>query len=258
MHWSIRNNSLGTRLTAMNLLVSGTALLVACLAFVSYDLITFRQIIVRNLSSQAEIIGSSSAAALLFNDRQAAERILAALQDSQRIMSAQIFTAAGEPFATYRRDPAQPLGHMLPLAHGQHQAYRFEGREILLTRAILFDGKRIGAVVIYAELQDISSRFRQYLTIAGVVLLLSLGAALGVSSIFRRSVAKPMVKLAELARIISREKNFSVRAAAAPDGGEVGVLIEAFNEMLAQIESQNRALQEARNELEARVQQRTA
>jgi hypothetical protein len=43
---------LGRRLTRMNMLVSGLALLLAGLAFASYDLLTFRGALLRNLSIQ--------------------------------------------------------------------------------------------------------------------------------------------------------------------------------------------------------------
>ena len=48
----------------MNMLVSGAALVLACLGFLVYDQITFREGLVRTLSAQAQIIGSNSISAL--------------------------------------------------------------------------------------------------------------------------------------------------------------------------------------------------
>ncbi len=64
--------------------------------------------------------------------------------------------------------------------------------------------------------------------------------------------------LAKTAQIVSREKNYSVRAGTSGNRDEVATLIESFNEMLGQIQQRDGALQEARNELENRVKQRTA
>ena len=61
------------------MLVSGVALLTACAAFIAYDLVTFREALVYNLSSQAQIVGSNSISALVFNDPRSAETTLAAL-----------------------------------------------------------------------------------------------------------------------------------------------------------------------------------
>src|SRR5579863_9964736 len=92
-------NSISTRLTMMNMLVSGVALLLACAGFFTYDQITFRETLVRTLSAQAQIIGSNSLAAILFNDPQAAAKTLVALKTSSSIVSAGIFTSDRQPLA---------------------------------------------------------------------------------------------------------------------------------------------------------------
>jgi signal transduction histidine kinase/DNA-binding response OmpR family regulator len=55
----------------------------------------------------------------------------------------------------------------------------------------------------------------------------------------QRGISGPLLELAETARQVSAEKNYSVRAAL-HGGGETGLLIRAFNEMLAQIQAQDR------------------
>ncbi len=69
MLW-IRGNSITKRLTRMNILVSGVGLLISCAAFVAHDLVNFRETMVHNLSIQAQIAGSNSVSALLFDDPQ--------------------------------------------------------------------------------------------------------------------------------------------------------------------------------------------
>jgi len=66
-------NTPSPELTWMNMLVSGAALLLACAAFIAFDMITFRQTMLRNLSTQAQIIVPIPLSALLFNDPQSAE-----------------------------------------------------------------------------------------------------------------------------------------------------------------------------------------
>jgi signal transduction histidine kinase len=83
-------------------------------------------------------------------------------------------------------------------------------------------------------------------------------AGLLISATARRLVAQPMVALAETARRVSRERDYSVRAAPHTDKDEIAVLIEAFNEMLVQIQERDTALNRARDQLELRVQERTA
>src|SRR6266850_6921725 len=107
--------SISTKLTWMNMLVSGAALLLACAAFVAYDLVTFRETLLRNLSTQAQIVGANSVSALLFSDPSAAEKTLSALEASPNIVSAGIYTPDGQPFAAYRRDHASRPAALPPM-----------------------------------------------------------------------------------------------------------------------------------------------
>src|SRR5258707_11284043 len=98
----VRNYSIATKLTVVNMLVSGAALVIACLVFVAYDLISFRQSMVYNLSIQAQMAGSNSVSPLLFNDPQAAENTLSALRAARSVVSAGVFYC-------HRTPPAPPL-----------------------------------------------------------------------------------------------------------------------------------------------------
>src|SRR5271165_6672495 len=104
-----QTRSISARLTIMNMLVSGVALLLACGGFLTYDQITFRQGLVRTLSAQAQIIGSTSVSAILFNDPQSAGQTLSALKSSTNIASAGIVTLDGRPFAQYTRGPGDQV-----------------------------------------------------------------------------------------------------------------------------------------------------
>src|SRR5271169_5569952 len=102
----VRNYSIRRKLTWLNMLVSGAALLLACTAFAAYELSDFRQSLVRGLSIQAQIVGANSASALLFNDPASARNTLSALKAAPNIVSASIYTPSGAIFATYSRDRA--------------------------------------------------------------------------------------------------------------------------------------------------------
>ena len=253
-----QGQSISRKLTWMNMLVSGAALLLACAAFIGYDTVTFREMMVRNLSTQAQIIGSNSASALLFNDPQSAENTLSALKAAPDILSAVIYTPDGRPLASYSRDRNDQIPAPPSITSGQMETHSLKSSEMVLIRSIVFQGKPTGTVYIRSDLEELNRRLNRYAGIAGIVLLASLMAALLVSSIFRRAVAEPIVHLAEIAKIVSRDKNYSVRATPTRSRGELAILIDAFNEMLAQIQESEKALRNAHDGLEQRVQERTA
>ncbi|MGB2590410.1 MAG: response regulator [Candidatus Acidiferrum sp.] len=253
-----QHKSIARKLTWMNLFVSGTALLLACASFIAYDMLTFRSTLVRNLSTQAQIISANSVSALLFNDPQSAENTLSALRAAHNILSAGIYSKNGALFASYSRNPAGKIPSISPLTPGELESHWFESKEIVLVRPIVFQGKFSGTVYIRSDLQELNTRLEEYLGIAVIVLAVCLIAALLVSSVFRRALAQPIIQLAELAKVVSREKNYSVRASLGRANDELALLIDAFNEMLAQIQQNEKALCEARDELEERVNARTA
>jgi signal transduction histidine kinase len=252
-----RDYSISKKLTWMNVLVSGAALLLACTSFIVYDLVTFRQATVYNLSIQAQIAGSNTVSALLFDDSTSAEKTLSALQASPNIISAGILTLDGRSFATYLRDRRSQARVLPPIPTGQTETYRFGSGEVVLVRSILFNGKPTGVVYIVSDSQRLTDRVWLYVEVSGLVLVASLLAAFLVSPIFVRAIDEPIVHLAEVASIVSRDKDYSVRATPTSGHDELSVLIGAFNGMLSQIQERDAALQRAHDGLEQRVEERT-
>ena len=254
---TFRNLSMQWKLLWMNMLASGVALLLICTAFALYDRVTFREVMVRQLTAPAEIVSSNSASALLFDDADAATETLAALRAEPRIIAAGIYRIDGRRFAIYDRQA--PAGAtMLPaqldaLADG----HRFEHEHLVLFRSIVGGGQTIGTVYILADLHELQQRLTRYLSIAGMVGLASFALALWISSLFQQRISGPLVQLAQATRSVSAQRDYTVRVPV-NSRDELGLLGEAFNEMLTQIQWRDAALQQAHDELEQRVIERTA
>ena len=242
----------------MNMAVSAAALILACVGFVAYDVATFRGNFANFVSSQARIVEANTISALVFDDPGAAQKTLSAFASSPNVLSVTLYRLDGGIFASYSRDPEAPLPAPQSLAPYPTEIHRFELDHVSLQRTIFFDDKAIGYVLFRASLQTLYDRVVRYLGIAVIVLGISMGAALVVSWIFGRAVADPIAHLAEVAGTVSREKNYSMRAAATTNHDEVAVLIDSFNGMLSQIQERDSALLAARDQLEARVRERTA
>jgi PAS domain S-box-containing protein len=229
-------NSIKRKLIWINTLASAAALLVASVAFVGYELSALRQNMVRMLSVQAQIVGFNSASALLFSDPEAARKTLSALEAEPNIISATIYLPTGEPFAVYTRIARGVVSSAPHLAPGENETARFTSSELALVHRIVFQGQAIGTVYIRSDLRPIEESVQRYVRIVAIVLLISLLAAVALSALFQGAITRPLIQLAETARMVSREKKFSVRAPAAKSRDEVAVLVDAFNDMLAQIQ----------------------
>jgi signal transduction histidine kinase len=127
-----------------------------------------------------------------------------------------------------------------------------------LVQTIVFDGAPVGAVVISSDLQALYARIQQFGLIAAGVFLFAGIAALIVSGLARRTVARPISDVAALARRVSEERSYELRADTSTRMKEIAALAKAFNDMLSQIQARDRSLEDARDNLERRVQERTA
>lgn len=255
---STQRVSITKKLTQMNMLVCAVALSLACAGFVVFDLATYRQVLLRNLSIQSQVTGSNSVSALLFDDPDSAKRTLSALQFAPNILSACIYTSDGKQFAVYRHDASIQIPATPQIQASENERASSGHEKITLVHTITFHGKLLGFTYIQSDIQPLIARMENYLAIAGIMLALCLSVALFLSRIARRSIAEPIQRLAHVAGRISRDKEYSVRAVRDGEEGELADLVEAFNEMLVQIEERDRSLKASHDELEQRVSHRTA
>jgi len=249
--------SISRTLAWMNLVVSGSALLLAGAAFGVSDLISFRADTLDDLSVQARMIASTSVPALIFDDPASAETTIGAVAAAPDVITAVIYTPDGAEFAAYRRRPEEPRQLDLAIPAGLDEARSLEGWRATVSRRVLFDGRPVGVVQIRADIQGVSNHLIRGGGIAALVLGLSFIAAIFVSRVAQRTISRPLLALAAVATRVSEDKDYSVRAATAASFGELAGLTHAFNDMLTEIERRDGALEEAQRELESRVDRRT-
>src|SRR6266849_2996371 len=250
---AFRDFSIRRKLKLTIMLTSSVALLLACTVFITYDRYTFRRGKVEDLTALADIIGSNSTAALAFSDADSAREILGALRAKQHIVAACVYGRDGRVFASYARgNPATPFAP--PPVEGEGS--RFGSNQLVVFRGIVLDGEKIGTVYLQMDLGELRERLNRYTAVLLLVVLGSLLVAFLLSSRLQRAISEPIRDLASTAKLVSVEKNYSIRAVK-HSNDELGLLIEGFNEMLAQIQRRDTALQAAQSELEKRVEERT-
>jgi diguanylate cyclase (GGDEF)-like protein/PAS domain S-box-containing protein len=237
----VRNFSIRANLILLILSASALAVLLASFAFGVYERNNYRSSAVRELTALADTLGANTAASLAFNDQKTAEEMLGALATEPHILAAFLYNIDGSAFAEYRR-PSNRTSLVFP-ALRPDGAY-FDGKSLTLFRGVLLNRERTGSIALSFDLSDLRSRLLEYAKIAFLVLILSVVATLLASWRLAASIGNPLVQLADVARRVSTDKNYSVRATIRA-GGETGLLIQSFNEMLSRIESRERALKES-------------
>jgi signal transduction histidine kinase/DNA-binding response OmpR family regulator/HPt (histidine-containing phosphotransfer) domain-containing protein len=233
------------------MLSSAAALVLACTGFMIYDAVTFRRSMTRQLETLAGVLGANSAAALDFGDATHAEEVLSALRSERGIIFGCIYSPDGKVFAQYP-SAARPAEVSLPLGETE----RFESDRLVLFRRIEHRGESLGTVRLETSLEPLRERLRQYVGLAVALLVVALLVAYLVSSRLEYVISEPILDLVRATRSVARDRDYSVRVTRASDD-ELGQLIDGFNGMLMQIQERDRALEQARVELEARVEERT-
>jgi PAS domain S-box-containing protein len=250
--FTFQNVTLKRKLMLIIMLTSSVALVLACALFVAFDLASFRTTLKENLSRIGRSIAERSTGPLMLDEAAHAESELEhSLRDHPGIIGAALYGARGQPFAVYTRHQ----GFTPPLIT-QQEGVRFHEDKLTFFTRVLHEEKAIGYLFIQSDLSPLHDRLTNHAGWVIMALLVSSLVALLLSSRLQRLVSGPVLHLADTAKIISRNKNYSVRAAK-HGTDELGDLIEGFNTMLGQIQEQDGALRRAQTELEKRVRERT-
>ena len=229
--------------------VSAGALLLAGFALLAYELITFPKNLAQSLSSLAGVVGSNTAAAVIFDDVSAATDTLRALRTTPNIVAGRVYRKNGTVLASYTRGGEEAGGLEPP---GGFEAERFSQGSVEVFRPIVLRAEIVGGIGLKADLQERHARLLIYAQTIMTVLVLSLVVACLASVLLQRVVSFPILSLAKLARRVSEDHDYSSRAAK-NSGDEIGTLVDGFNEMLSQIEQRDSALTKAQAELSQRV-----
>ncbi|MFO1458636.1 MAG: response regulator [Verrucomicrobiota bacterium] len=244
MIW-LRATSIQRKLLSLVLVTTSVALLAAAVQFVLNDYWSYRRTVLADLSVVATSLGQSAASAIEFDDAKNGAQTLGALQAKPQVVAAAIYKADGQRFVEYPSEGAPPSGVPDRAPQPGHQ---FLPGELILSQPIHHGEEKVGSIFLKYDLSDLTRRTWQNIGVVAVMLVVSAAIALLLASRLQREISKPVLDLAQVARMISEKRDYSVRAVKQSED-EVGQLIESFNGMLGQIEKHERLLREVNQQL---------
>jgi signal transduction histidine kinase/ActR/RegA family two-component response regulator len=231
--------------TAIALLAAGTGML-------THDLIAYRDSWVSDLDTQSSILATSTASALIAGDKTAADRNVNAVRWRSTLLVVALYSADGKLFSSFVRpgEAAPPLQLQAVV-----RSSRVSGSNVELTAPIVEDGQRLGTILLRAH-HDIGARALAYLGIFGLVTLLSMLVALLLSTALQKVITEPLDSMADVARRVTSRRDYSLRAHSSTDD-EIGIVVEAFNSMLDEVQTRARDLEQSNTALttEVRIRQ---
>lgn len=235
------------------MMTCGAVLVLTCAAFFTYEFITYRDITRSELSTLGEVVAANSTSSVAFLDQEDAQEILGALKAKKHMEAACLYDKDGIPLATY---PAGISPEQLPARPGQ-EGYVFNDDYIEGFQPVVQGTARVGTLYLRSSMKGVYNRFALYGVIALVFIIISFVFAYLISKRMQRSISDPILELAGTARTISDKRDYSVRAEKRSND-ELGVLTDAFNHMLTQIQSQSEKIRALNAGLEEKVALRTS
>lgn len=241
---SAATSSVRRKLLFVVLATATFALVISGASMVIYELKNFRDTWVNDLAAQAEVVGLAAAPALQFEDPAAAHDYLALLQAKPNITSAAIYTATGTLFASYSATGGSVSFPRLPDVDG-HDVIE---NELVLFKRIVAGGEIVGTVGLRAQ-YDLTGRLLDYIGILGAIMGLSLIGAALVSGRLQRTITEPISAVTSAARTVMEQRDYTLRAPKTSND-EIGLLVDAFNDMLDELGRRAEVLEQSNRQLE--------
>lgn len=226
----------------------------ACTGILITEVATFRKAMVQDLSATAEMVGINSSAALMFEDKDFATQILSSLKAQPNIIYAQLYDAENNVFSNYTIDTEdENISVSMPDLEvpGAFQGQRSLG----FVYPIELDKEHVGTLYIVSDLSKIDQAYYRLFSITILVFIVSSIIGLLIVSRLQRVISQPLANLAEAARLVRDEDDYSVRAEI-DTRDELGALVDGFNTMLDRIEVSNQEISESNQELQQEISER--
>ena len=249
--------SLKKKLTAVVVIATLVGLSVSFLFASISQLNSQRMQALAQLEGFAEIIGANSASAISFGDAIAAEKTLASLRNRPDIAAAWISLPGGTLFAAYPEAARAEFKFEKPVRdHLQASDIGFAS-VTTVSHPIVEERETLGYLTLRVDLSNMWFDLLKQFALSGAGTLLAFCLAYLFSLKLQREVATQILELAEASRSVARDRRYD-RRVAHRSNDEVGDLVNGFNDMMSQIESRDRELQQHREQLEMQVMSRTA
>jgi two-component system, sensor histidine kinase len=204
------------KLRLIVLVAGGLAVAAVSITLLNVSYRRHLQTITDQSATLADVMGDACAASLIFNDPAAATELLASLAQAPDIEQVTLLHPDGTSLATY--------GSATP------------GEHLDVTRTIRVHDKAVGSIHVTASLAPLKRALAQMVWSVVIASLFAVLMVVFLADRLEQLVSRPILALAAAAQRISRDQDFTVRVHRTTTD-ETGDLVDAFNDMLAEIEA---------------------
>lgn len=219
------------------------SMLIASVCLAVLEIKQFKDSAQHDLQITAKGIASRTDAALLFDDKNLAGENLLVLAGLPEVIAACVYDETDAIFAWFSKSMLNQADCPLPL--GTQQA-GFNGLQLVVIEPMVVDGQKTGTVYIRSDLGDKFWLKLKFIATLFVVLLLTSIVTFMLASPVLKLISKPIDALVGTVKNMTLTKDYSLRATKV-NNDELGMLVDAFNRLMAKVEQQNLALTQAKD-----------
>jgi signal transduction histidine kinase len=242
-----------SKLLLLAMFVAVTSILLVSVAYGLLAAQQSRQALSSELRAIAEVLAANNAAAVVFEDRAAAEQTLRNVRTMTDVRAARLLRPDGSIFAA-----VPPPAEHAPWRIGPSVSpVTFFEDVAEISVPLEIDGQQVGLLQLRAGLDRLAAERRSLLLVGAAVVLLTGLVAYVLSRALGRVIAAPLEDLTGAIRRVSEAGDYTARVERPHEDDELGRVIDGFNRMIARIHAQHAELERYGGELEDRVAQRT-
>lgn len=266
----LKNLSIKRRLTFIIMAVSSISVVLTTLVISAIGVVHMRENMVNEVGESAAIVGASNRAALNFDAYDKIPESLGVFSEYKIIIQACLYdvkTVTGENISlevghyVNQKKALNGNGQLQCPAELAEKTF-FTDDHLAMMKPLYFQDQMIGYIYVDATLEPIDDYIHKQTSIAIVVGLAALLVSYLLAVWLQHGISRPILNLAETARKISKDKDYSVRAVQLGDAdrehrNELVVLTDSFNVMISeislrdqQLKKQNIALEKAKDDAE--------
>ncbi|HLG18690.1 MAG TPA: ATP-binding protein [Bdellovibrionota bacterium] len=254
MRTVLSNLGMRKKLLLIAMAAAVPTLLLASVGMIAYEVVAFRDKLRGEVTLVSNVVGSNSAAALLFEDSAAAKRVLSALIWQPHVMIGTLYTKDGHVFAAYARDGNESVrSGQNPFARTGHWT---EKGNLHFVSDVRYRDEVVGKLYLRADARELYKKMWWDALLTLLFLAGTASVAYVVSSKIQGIISSPIERLFTTMQDVAERQDFSIRIPELSKD-EIGGLSRGFNAMLGEIERRNEELQKHRTHLEDLVQSRT-
>lgn len=237
--------SFKTKILLYAVLVTLVSLVMTGVAFISYDIQDTKKNLGESLNITSDLIQTYSATALSLGNPDEVNEVIDKLSMNRFMRGVWVFDNNDQLFAVY--DPHKNNEKEIYEAY-HNQGIYFRTNRIVVSNPILYGSKQLGTLIIMADLTGVKLRTNDQITVVVIMVVLSLLASVLLSRRLQNTITKPFNLLVQTVQEITKKNDYSIRAPKTSDD-ELGILTNAFNNMLDEVETRNKELKKSEQRL---------